>query len=221
MSNPTLKMKNETPLVTVPSRFSLRKHAFYGILALVSLLGLAITQSAKASFIETINQVGTNVFATGSGTIDLGTLSFRATGNSGGSMQPSQAFIIIGAGANDSFGGGTEISGPVSFGGGTLIGASSSSGDPVGIWGVVHALNVPVNYMSGTPLSGSSTYNNATFASLGINPGTYTWTWGTGDHADSFTLQIGPARVPDTGSTLPLLGFASLGLVALRRKLRC
>lgn len=27
--------------------------------------------------------------------------------------------------------------------------------------------------------------------------------------------------VPDAGSTLPLLGFASLGLIALRRKLRC
>ena len=41
---------------------------------------------------------------------------------------------------------------------------------------------------------------------------------GTGMNADSFTLQVG---VPDAGSTLPLLGFASLGLVALRRKLRC
>ena len=29
------------------------------------------------------------------------------------------------------------------------------------------------------------------------------------------------ATVPDSGSTLSLLGFASLGLVALRRKLRC
>ena len=34
-------------------------------------------------------------------------------------------------------------------------------------------------------------------------------------------FQFGPAGVPDTGSTLSLLGFASLGLVALRRKLRC
>jgi VPDSG-CTERM motif len=34
-------------------------------------------------------------------------------------------------------------------------------------------------------------------------------------------FQFGPASVPDTGSTLSLLGFASLGLVALRRKLRC
>jgi VPDSG-CTERM motif len=31
----------------------------------------------------------------------------------------------------------------------------------------------------------------------------------------------GSNTVPDTGSTLPLLGFASLGLVALRRKLSC
>ena len=56
MPNSTLKMKNQTPLVTVPSRPSLRKHAFYGILALVTLLGLGMTQSAKANFIETINQ---------------------------------------------------------------------------------------------------------------------------------------------------------------------
>jgi hypothetical protein len=45
-------MKNQTPLVTVPSRPSLRKHAFYGILALVSLLGLGVTQSARANLIN-------------------------------------------------------------------------------------------------------------------------------------------------------------------------
>ena len=51
MSNSTMNMKNQTPLVTVPSRFSVRKHAFYGILALVSLLGLAMTQSARANLV--------------------------------------------------------------------------------------------------------------------------------------------------------------------------
>ena len=50
-----MKMKNETPLLTVPSRSSLRKHAFYGILALVSLLGLGITQSASASALYTFS----------------------------------------------------------------------------------------------------------------------------------------------------------------------
>jgi VPDSG-CTERM motif len=45
----------------------------------------------------------------------------------------------------------------------------------------------------------------------------------SGGHAslilDNFVFDA-PAGVPDTGSTLSLLGFASLGLVALRRKLR-
>jgi VPDSG-CTERM motif len=78
---------------------------------------------------------------------------------------------------------------------------------------------VPSGYLTGNPLSGTSTYQEATLASLGLAAGTYTWTWGTGMNADSFTLQIG--SVPDAGSTLPLLGLASLGLIALRRKLRC
>jgi hypothetical protein len=37
----------------------------------------------------------------------------------------------------------------------------------------------------------------------------------------NFRVTGSPAGVPDTGSTLSLLGFASLGLVAVRRKLRC
>jgi hypothetical protein len=34
-------------------------------------------------------------------------------------------------------------------------------------------------------------------------------------------VSVTPTSVPDAGSTLPLLGFASVGLVALRRKLGC
>src|SRR6266576_2878742 len=75
-------------------------------------------------------------------------------------------------------------------------------------------------YVSGTALSDSATYNNATFASLGVTPGTYVWTWGAGAN-QNFTLQIGPAGVPDGGSTVSLLGFGLLGLTALRRKLGC
>ena len=63
------------------------------------------------------------------------------------------------------------------------------------------------------------TFNNATFTSLGVTPGTYEWTWGTGLPDQNFTLIIGRAAVPDGGSTVSLLGFALLGLAALRRKL--
>jgi hypothetical protein len=67
------------------------------------------------------------------------------------------------------------------------------------------------------------TFNNATFATLGVTPGTYVWTWGTGLPNQNFTLIISQAGagVPDGGSTVSLLGFALLGLAALRRKLTC
>jgi hypothetical protein len=58
---------------------------------------------------------------------------------------------------------------------------------------------------------------NATFASLGLTPGTYIWTWGSG--ADqSFTLEIiGQTPLP---AALPLFasGLAGLGLLGWHRK---
>ena len=58
------------------------------------------------------------------------------------------------------------------------------------------------------------TFNNETFSTLGVIPGTYVWTWGTGVN-QNFTLQIG--AVPDAGSTLGLLLVAASGLFALSR----
>ena len=70
---------------------------------------------------------------------------------------------------------------------------------------------VPHGYMSNIPLFDSAIYDNATFSSLSVTPGTYEWIWGTGAN-QNFTLQIGAAKVPDTGSTL---AFLALGLAAL------
>ena len=197
----------------------MRKHVFYGILALVSLLGLGITQSARANVIATINQVGTSVVGTGSGTVDLAGLTFLGSGSLAAGVNPSIAAFNAGSGAYDDYSG---VSGPTSFGiGGPSFPASSSTGNPVSIFGEAGELRLPPGYLTGGPLSGTFTFNNATFAGLGVTPGTYVWTWGTGVHADSFTLQIGPAGVPDAGSTLPLLSFALLGVAALRRKLSC
>ena len=109
----------------------------------------------------------------------------------------------------------------MSFGSGGFFAPNTGSGDFVGIADSVGSLGVPTNYVSGAALMSSSTWNSATFASLGVIPGTYTWTWGTGLPNQNFTLIIGGAGVPDGGSTVSLLGFAFLGLVALRRKLGC
>jgi VPDSG-CTERM motif len=79
--------------------------------------------------------------------------------------------------------------------------------------------SVPQAYVSGAALSNSMTFNNATFASLGVTPGPYVWSWGTGLPNQNFRLVIRGAGVPDGGSTVSLLGFALLGLAALQRKL--
>jgi PEP-CTERM motif len=87
----------------------------------------------------------------------------------------------------------------------------------VGVVGEFAELIVPAQYV-GDPLAETSTYLNATFASLGMKPGTYNWSWGSGDHADTFTLQIGAAAPEASTWAMLLMGFAALGYAAVRRK---
>jgi len=61
------------------------------------------------------------------------------------------------------------------------------------------------------------TFNNATFASLGLTPGTYEWTWGSGLPNEEFILQIGGSAVPAAGSTLGLFFLWLLGLIGASR----
>ena len=72
------------------------------------------------------------------------------------------------------------FSGPRSFGVGAFTLASSSGGDSVGIIFNADLLYVPDGYVSNTALSSSSMYNNQTFASLGVTPGTYICRGGLG-----------------------------------------
>ena len=57
---------------------------------------------------------------------------------------------------------------------------------------------------TGHTLSDSATYSSQTFATLGVTPGTYEWTWGTGPN-QNFTLQIPATAVPDAGSSFGFL----------------
>jgi len=80
-------------------------------------------------------------------------------------------------------------------------------------------LILPAGYVSGNTLSDGATWNSASFSSLGATPGTYVWTWGSGAHADSFTLQIGAAAVPESSTwAMILLGFAGLGYAGWRSR---
>src|SRR5205823_11427788 len=80
--------------------------------------------------------------------------------------------------------------------------ANSGSGNMVGIapnvddLGIFQGfvLSVPKGYVSGTTLSDSATYSGKTFATLGVNPGTRAWKWGTGAN-QNFTLQVAAPQI--------------------------
>jgi VPDSG-CTERM motif len=182
------------------------------------------------AYTVTLERVGFDtVVATGSGALDLTGLTLEADDALGDpQINPFLGNIITGSSNHCELYQGA-FTGPSSFGRGSQTFASNGTGDIVGMLfnggDQFSALLVPDNYVSGTALSDSATYNNVTLVTLFVTPGTYVWTWGDG--ADQrFTLQIGsvgvpPPAVPDGGATVSLLGFALLGLAAVRRKLSC
>jgi hypothetical protein len=188
------------------------------ILILVATCALlSATVAANASpYVVTLEEVGSNVVATGSGQIDLTGLTFVPSNLSGvGNIDPSIGGVGVGAGNVDLYGG--VPSTPASFGSGVLTEPSNTSGGLVGFDAMAGTLLVPKGYVSDALLlASSSIYDSATFASIGATPGTYTWTWGRG--ADqSFTLDIGQTPLP---ATLPLFatGIGGLGLLGWRRR---
>jgi hypothetical protein len=182
-------------------RINARRAALAAALGLMAMVGWA-----EAGVIIAIDQVGSDVVATGSGTIDLTGLTFLSNELALTVLNPSIALIVMGPGAGEVY---TGATGPPSFGPGGFITPSSGSGDLIAVQGNGGAIGVPAGYVSGTTLSATDTYASQTFASLGLTPGTYQYTWGTGAHADSLTVQIGPAAVPEP-STLALAGLGAL-----------
>jgi hypothetical protein len=190
------------------------------VLLAIAALG-TLTATSRAGFILTFTESGGNVVATGSGSIDTAGLSFA---NSIATPPPqvngSIASALAGATAIDNAYSGAT--GPANFGSGGLAFASSGTGDAVGIGGGAFII-VPQLYVSGTALSDSATWDGATFASLGLTPGTYTYNFGSGATADFLEIQIGPAATaaPEPASlTLLGLGVAGLAGYGWRRRVK-
>ena len=182
------------------------------LLAGSSLLAAAIAD-ANSTFTVTLNQVGPNVLATGSGAIDLTGLSSFGSTFASPEMYPAHG--IMGTGPSGTVDVYTGSSGPASFGPGFGGFPSTTSGDSVFLEDFGLGIDVPQGYVSGTSLSSSATYSG-TLASLNVTPGTYTWTWDAG--ANSYVLNVPPATsVPEPGM-LTLLGLGLTGIGFSRRK---
>lgn len=191
------------------------KPAMAATLAIVIICGLSVRSAQAVPYVLTLQQNGSNVVATGSGAIDLTGLGAPGSGGKVSYMDPSNGAILTGPATLTSIDEYAGVHGPTSFG--THSGtenADSGSGFLVGIIND-QFLDVPSGYVSDSPLSSSSTWTGATFSSLGVTPGIYVWTWGTG--ADqSFTLDV-VATAPDTGSTLGLLFLSLIALFGASR----
>jgi hypothetical protein len=142
--------------------------------------------------------------------VDLADLTFHETAFGNGFLRASNGSVGVGSGSSDVY---TGVNTPASFGPGGFTFASSNSGGLLEIIG--NGLDVPAGYVSGTMISGSSTYVGQTLASLGLTPGKYVDTWGEGADADSLTINIAGIPEPSTWGMMAL-GFAALGLMGWR-----
>jgi hypothetical protein len=123
---------------------------------------------ARAGFLITIEQVGSNVVVTGSGSIDLTGLT-PTTSTSGAGITPDFADLVVGPRSSVEY---SAVSGPASLGPGTtFFGPSSSSGpDNFGVIGGVREIFLPTGYSSGAMLSDTDTYDNKSLTPPGRTP---------------------------------------------------
>jgi VPDSG-CTERM motif len=198
------------------NKMTTRKHAFYGILALVSLLGLGITQSARGCADNLVTNGG---FETGDFT------GWTLTGNTG-FTGVSGTFI----GVPPHGGSYQAFLGPIGSDGFLTQNVATTAGGS-------YVIDFWLYNFGGTPSDFDVQWDGATIYSV-TNPGAFPYTEytfyvtaSTATTALEFSFRQDPSyfllddicvtSVPDAGSTLPLLGFALAGLGILRRKLRC
>lgn len=174
-------------------------------------ISAATASTYQVQFLE----VGGNVEATGSGSIDLTGSDFLGTATiSLSRVWPSDGFLFFDNGTYDVY----QVSiADQSFGPGSIFTADSSSGDNVGFWAADDFFYTPLGYISGDPLSAEATWQGESFLSLGMNTGIYDYQAG----ATTFRVIVGEVsgQVPlPAAFPLLLIGLGVLRATGGRRK---
>jgi hypothetical protein len=186
--------------------------------AVAAVVGLsAVSAPARAAFVVTFAEVGSDVVATGTGSINLAGLSEYITAGFSAGVFSSYGYLFTGASNSAVLF--RTVTGPSSFGTAPFTPATMASGDLVGFSIPKSYLGVPRNYVSGAPLADTSTYAGRTLADLGLIPGSYVYALGSGLNPDTFTLNIGvaPVSVPEPTS-LVLFGAGLMAVGFVRRR---
>jgi hypothetical protein len=189
-------------------------------LMLATAASCLLAMPAHAVYTMTLTESGGNVVASGSGTLNLTGLTSDGSTPAFPSIAPVSGYFAFGSapGSVDRY---TGITGPTAYGTGIFAAVVGGTGGLVGMTQLPTRLYVPQGYTSSSSLANTATWTGTTFSSLGLTPGTYTWTWGS----DSMVLQIGaPAPTVSNVPTLSEWGLIALtglmGLFGLRQMRR-
>jgi hypothetical protein len=188
-------------------------------LVLATLL-IGAAGRADAAIIINVQQVGSDVVAMGGGSVDLTGLTLIQPFSAAAQIAADTAALLEGPTSATSFNIYSHATGPgVPFGTGVQTFATLGSGDVFGVDGVGGPIiSLPSNYTSGTSLSATDTYSGKTIASLGLTPGTYNYTWGTGGSDHTLTVNI-IAPVPEPASlAIWSLGALGCAIAGYRRR---
>jgi len=222
--------------ITVPTTAALRKHVkrlgYHAILMSWKRIGFALAlvcssllhAAAEAAITVDIEEVGSDVVVSYSGSIDTTGIGFNL-------VSPSSLRRIAAFGGNAMFAGQDGARGasltdfgqtpwtvaPTPFGSGGLFEADSYSiaaGDSFGFQS--NGFFVEWGYTSGKPISGSMTFENQTLASMGINvgDGIMNATFSSGD-----TLTVNAVPEP-TSIAFMATGSLAAGVVVVARRRR-
>ncbi len=187
-------------------------------LAAGAMLASAAFLSSAANAAVTVNfsQVGSNVVATASGSLNLTGLTALSGYSLDKGVNPAIAYVGVGSAASVTAYSG--LTGPNTFGSGNYTLASSVSGTGFALnatsFGSPYAF-VPIGYVSGSAISGTDTFLNQTFASLGLTAGQYVFS----SRNDSVTINIGAGADPEPATwAMMLLGFGGIGAEVRRQR---
>jgi hypothetical protein len=190
------------------------------------LLGM-MSGATSAAVVIDIDEVGDDVVATASGTINTAGFDSLDSASPGpflaGTGFDPDWTCGIGVGTGSSVDvyveadlGNTSVCST----GARFPAFGGSTGDYVGVIAAADGpdvIYVQPGYVSGSPIEAQSTWSNSSLTSLGLVPGVYVFTWGSGADEDTLTVRIGQSSAPGPQQprSVPTMHAIGLGLLAL------